>query len=179
MSFHVSGTSLTLGLVRPAALVLRSQLSRTQMFEDEDTLINDWALTELRDFVQHTSWPLTQQHFDVIECQVKRSLGVWDNVSPCSGHWKETEVGSRVNQGKACQEVASLCWRALLGGGGEHRGGGGRGTYLIIWATWQTSPFSLIFHIYAAAVQLCYKESRETCHLFDLRRGVRICLSLV
>lgn len=121
MNFHVSGKSLTPGSVRAAAFVLCRLLSRTQMlFEDEDTLINAWALTELRDLVQHTSWPCTQQHCDVIKCQVKRSLGVLDNISPCSEHWKEMEVRSGVNRGKTWHEVASICLKALPGGGERH-----------------------------------------------------------
>lgn len=82
----------------------------------------------------------------------------------CSGCWKEKSGLS--DRGKTCHKLHLFESSAV-------------GAAFSLFEAWQTPLLTHITYIYATTVQLGYKEGRETCRLFDHRRGVRICLSLV
>lgn len=96
--------------------------------------------------------------------KVPKGLG---HMSPCSGHWKrwrqiQSERGEEnTGGGLQCLPAGSVLEQLSLDSGNR----------------FASSHFWLPFH--PSLAQLCYKESRETCHLFDHHHSVRLCLSPV
>lgn len=87
-----------------------------------------------------------------------------DNASPLLWRLKRWKSDPGWMEGDRVRGPVHVWWKLCLAS-----------NELIIWATWHSS----LSHLYTATVQHRYKESGETCHLFDHEHGVGICLSLV